>query len=89
MNEITVLGLLQVLIPVGLSAAMLLVKIGRVQQDIVTTKESMGRLEMGQGELLRREVFTSEFRGLEARLQRIEERLGRLEDRVFNATQST
>ena len=89
MNEITVLGLLQVLIPVGLSAAMLLVKIGRVQQDIVTTKESMGRLEMGQGELLRREVFTSEFRGLEARLQRIEERLGRLEDRVFNAPQST
>ena len=85
-ESITLLDVLRVLIPVFVVGVPLLIKIGRLQQAVLHSKEALDRIERAQEELLRREVFVSEIRGLETRLQQIEARLVRVEDRTSHAS---
>ncbi len=95
MNEGFLLDALKILIPVASATAVLLLKIGRTQQEQVQTKEAVSRLETQLGaeisdlkssmkELLSKDVFVAKQAAVEGHLGAIEKRVERLERKAFN-----
>ena len=77
MNEITVIEVLKVLVPIVLASGALFLKIGRAQQDIAELKETVEKL-------LRQDVHNAEMVGVRDQTAALKERVARLEVKVFN-----